>query len=89
MRKPLFIRRVAGHSMEPTLRDGQLVVATGWLKPHTNALVIAWTGGLEVIKRAAIKAGGEVELSGDKHGRYDVVPRDMIMGRVIGVFSWR
>ena len=85
MKAPLFIRRVVGHSMEPTLEERQLVVASGWLRPRSDDLVVAEAGGLEVVKRASFTADGAIALTGDKHGSYGVVPPYSIRGRVIGI----
>ena len=74
---PMFLlRRVAGHSMEPALKEGRIVIGrrmrpqenAGQLRPGT--VVILRHEGLEKIKRlTAVRmsaAGGiEVEVRGD------------------------
>lgn len=84
------LRRVVGDSMLPTLRPGQLVIATRWVRLSPGSIVIAPLGGREVIKRVkSVKAQG-IELIGDNleastdsrvYGLVD--PRS-----VIGVVIW-
>jgi phage repressor protein C with HTH and peptisase S24 domain len=53
-RKTLLIRQVVGISMSPTLRAGQLVLATGRFGyVHEGDVVIIWHNGREKIKRVA------------------------------------
>jgi phage repressor protein C with HTH and peptisase S24 domain len=50
--KPLLLRQIVGSSMLPKLRDGRVLVASGWfgrLRPHD--LVIISHEGREKIKR--------------------------------------
>ncbi len=55
LRKPLIIRRVVGNSMEPTLRQDQLVVASSLRPPQTGQIVVAkLDSGREVVKRLQI-----------------------------------
>lgn len=80
MKSPLFVRRVVGHSMKPTLNDGQVVLASGLVKPKVGDLVIARVEGLEVIKRVASIEAINVRLTGDAlgHGFYALVRKSDI-----------
>lgn len=87
MKKPLLLRRVVGHSMVPTLKPDQLVIASGWLKPRAADLVVAEVEGVNVVKRVNRSTAGQVVLYSDSkdHGRYAAVPPSSILGRVISV----
>ncbi len=65
MRWPLFVRRVEGHSMLPTLEPGKIVVASGLLKVTVGKIVIARHQGGEIVKRVASIQPEVVELTGD------------------------
>lgn len=53
-RKPLFIRQIAGDSMAPTLRTGQIVIATGWFGyVRPGDVIVVNHRGLEKIKRVS------------------------------------
>lgn len=64
--KRLLIRRVVGHSMLPTLKQGQIIVA---LKKSFKKgdIVVAWMAGREVVKRVTYfdDTSGRVLLKGD------------------------
>ena len=67
-RRPLVVRKVVGHSMEPSLRESQIVVASSILEPKLKKIVIAEVEGKEVIKRITEIKGKKVYLSGDNPG---------------------
>lgn len=52
-KKPkLYLRRVVGDSMMPTLRAGQIILVSGRLKRlHTNTVVVLLRGEREMVKR--------------------------------------
>lgn len=84
--RPLFIRRVVGHSMEPTLRADQLIVASGWLPVRNGDVVVARVENMEVIKRLAILPDNQRLLAGDnKANHHDIAwnEKTQIIGRVI------
>ncbi len=89
LRKPLFLRRVRGESMKPTLNPGILVVATSLLPPKSGRIVLAIVDGQEIIKRVGTISKNYVELLGDNmilsHDSRHVglVPRTQIIGRVL------
>lgn len=62
---PLLIRRVAGSSMLPTLKEGQLVIGWRISQPAKKQIVIAKQNGREVIKRIAEIDGDNIYLLGD------------------------
>lgn len=55
----LTVRRVTGHSMQPTFRPGTIVLGLKWLRPRPGSVVVAERDGLEIIKRV-----GEVGKQG-------------------------
>lgn len=61
----LIIRRVVGHSMLPTLRPRQIVIATGLKRPVVGSIVIAKIGNKEIIKRVSAIKNGRYYLVGD------------------------
>lgn len=62
----LIIRRVAGASMAPALRSGQLVVGTARFRElHVADIVIIEHGGLEKIKRIRHIQGDRLFVLGD------------------------
>ena len=65
MKKILIVRRVYGHSMTPTLIPGQLIFATGLLKPKVGDIVIAKQDSREVVKRIELIANNKAKLTGD------------------------
>ncbi len=61
----IYFRRVVGDSMEPTLRDGQIVVVRHSRDSKVGDVVVAFMGGREVVKRLSKKRAGKVFLEGD------------------------
>lgn len=60
----MFIRRVAGQSMSPALKSGQIVI--GWRTlPRVGGIVLAHQAGREVIKRIESVKNNEYYLVGD------------------------
>ncbi len=58
------IRRIAGTSMLPAIRPGQLVAAVR-KKPQVGDVVLATVDGRDVVKRVGQLSGGRVYLLGD------------------------
>ena len=85
--KPLIIRRVVGHSMEPTLHEGQLVMASGLLPVRSGDVVVAKIGDLELIKRLAVLPDNQRILAGDnKTDNHDLAWNDET--HIIGKVFW-
>lgn len=64
----IIFRRVVGHSMEPTLREGQLIFAHLIRNFKPGQVVIAQVGTKEVVKRILKIEKDLVYLAGDKAG---------------------
>ena len=61
----LHIRRVVGHSMEPTLTEGSIVCFINKGTITSNSIVLAKIKDREVVKRVVASGGGTFELRGD------------------------
>lgn len=61
----IFVRRVIGDSMQPTLKNGQVVLAFTTRKFKTGQVVIAFVDGREIIKRITKIEQGQITLLGD------------------------
>lgn len=61
----LFLRRVQGDSMKPTLKNGQIVVSLQSRSFRAGQVVVAHVGQREVIKRITKIENGRVFLEGD------------------------
>lgn len=61
----LIIRRIDGHSMEPTLKSGKITLASSLKKPKPGRIVIAKKDGIEIIKRVKAINAGQMFLVGD------------------------
>lgn len=92
MRPVLFFRRVTGHSMLPTLEHGDLVVATGLIRPSAllpGHVVVIRHQGLEKIKRVVEAENGEIIVQGDNTAdstdsrQYGPLPLSSVRGKVI------
>ncbi len=73
-----MIYRVRGHSMEPTLHEGDYVVTLP-LRAREGDVVVAEKGGLRLVKR--LTDGG---VRGDAPCSRELVP-DRILGKVVMV----
>ena len=72
LRKPLILRRVVGHSMSPTLRPGQIIMASSLLLPSKGRIIIANKNGKEIIKRVKFIEHNTLSLEGDnKHSSHN------------------
>ncbi len=79
---PIVLRRVVGHSMQPTYNEGDIVVGFTHKTPRRGDIVIADVGSkTEVIKRVVDMRFGLIYLDGDNEGhtkKYSVMPDDII-----------
>lgn len=78
------IRRVFGNSMEPTLKNGQIVIATN-KKYKSGDVVVVKQESREVVKRLSINES-KISLYGDNpnSARYENVAK----GDIVGVVIW-
>lgn len=81
----LIVRRVYGHSMEPTYQNGRLVIASGLLNVTEGKIVVARHGSREIIKRVSLIRGDTVKLKGDNSSPHHntVIQASQIRGVVI------
>jgi len=79
-----LLRRVSGHSLEPFIMDGQLVLASQERQPRLNGLAIARWRDREVIKFVTQIRPDRVYLSGGDI-RHDLgwVKRAAVRARVL------
>lgn len=63
-RPKLYVRRVVGDSMSPTLPHGRLVVFVT-MRPKIDNIVMVNHDGREKIKRLALTRAGRIYLLGD------------------------
>lgn len=89
----LYVRRIAGQSMAPTLKQGQIVVGIRSKTYNPSQIVIAKQNDKEVIKRIASKSdegfytliGDNAAFSSDSR-KYGAVKGKDILAKVILVF---
>jgi phage repressor protein C with HTH and peptisase S24 domain len=86
----IFLRRVTGESMLPTLRPGQIVICNEIRKFSVGQIVVAFVKGREVIKRIVEIDGATIYLGVDDsahahNGKYyaRIIDRD-----IMGVVFW-
>lgn len=86
----IYIRRVVGKSMLPSLRPGGIVFGAKFKRPQVGDMVIAQRGNREIIKRVAQAGTQGYYLLGDNPGestdsrKYGWFTRRQIRGVVIG-----
>lgn len=89
MKSPIILRRVVGHSMEPTLEQGKVVFATPLFDFKRGDVVVARIGQREIVKRISEINEGKFTLAGDNpdHSRdsrsFGTVEESQLLGRVI------
>ncbi len=89
MRWPIVIRRVEGHSMEPTLKQGAIIFATPLLSVGKGDVVVAQRDDKDIIKRATKIKDEKYFLEGDNSShsrdsrRFGLVEKSEVLGRVI------
>ena len=86
----IFLRRVVGNSMYPTLKEGQIVWSSPFKTPKVGDVVIAVQKDREVIKRIeSITDDWQVKLLGDNQQsstdsrQLGSIPKRNIQGVVI------
>lgn len=85
----MFLRRVSGRSMVPTLTPGQLVIAHPQSSMKEGDIIIFLHNGLELVKRiAAVTQAGYI-VRGDNSSestdsaQFGIVRESAIKGKVI------
>jgi nickel-type superoxide dismutase maturation protease len=61
----IFLRRVVGDSMKPTLRNGQAILVHNGRNFRRGQVVVAHVGSREVVKRIQRVENGRIFLQGD------------------------
>ena len=85
----LYIRRIVGPSMEPTLKHGSLVIFIKTKNYKFKDIVIAKINNREVVKRITRISSEGIELIGDNNEYsidsrlYGLVEPNKIIGRLI------
>jgi nickel-type superoxide dismutase maturation protease len=85
----IYLRRVVGMSMWPTLRPDQLVIAWRWGVLRPGALVIIRHGGLEKIKRLQQLTATTIFVLGDNPDvstdsrNFGWLPRSAVVAKVV------
>lgn len=87
--KTVFLRRVVGRSMLPTLRHGQVVVCWRSARVRVGDVVIVVHNGVEKIKRAKEVRTHHIFITGDNPGEstdsrhFGWLTHDQVVGCVI------
>lgn len=89
-RKPFFVRRVHGVSMEPYVGPGAVVVARSFfVKLKKYDVVVVRQHGIEKIKRVLHVRNGKIYLVGDNPNKstdsrhFGWIPESWVVGKVI------
>ncbi len=61
----MMLRRVAGDSMLPTLKPGQIVIATRHFKPQVGQIIVVQHRGIQKIKRLTSISDSGFFVEGD------------------------
>lgn len=65
-KRPISLRRVAGASMQPSLKHGQIVVFRHWrMSPRSGDVIMIKHDGLDKIKRLHAIKEGHIYVVGD------------------------
>lgn len=86
----IFVRRVTGDSMTPTLRSGQIVLCHQIRNFKKGQIVVAFVGGREVVKRIGKIEKGTVYLvvDDDKHKHAGEFYAKIPDSKVEGIVFW-
>ncbi|MDZ7786092.1 MAG: S26 family signal peptidase [Candidatus Saccharibacteria bacterium] len=85
-----MLRRVAGNSMHPALRKGNVVLATRWWRTlRAGDVVIFEHKGLEKIKRISMIKAEKLRVTGDNAVQstdsrtFGFIPRSSVVAKVV------
>lgn len=91
-RMPLLLRQVAGSSMEPAYKPGQLVIALCWWRTlRPGDVVIVRHAGREKLKRITCMQADSVWLEGDNSQastdsrQFGALPLSSVVAKVMAV----
>ncbi len=86
----IFLRRIVGDSMLPTLKPGQIVLVSHFKTLRVGSVVVALQNSREVVKRiASITGDWQLQLLGDNQvastdsRQLGTVPKRHVLGVVI------
>ena len=88
----MFLRRVDGRSMEPTLSEGDVIICNKKRQYHVSDIVVAVVDGRQVIKRIYGKTEHKVYLLGDNliestdSRQYGPIANELILGKCSYVY---
>ena len=91
---PFSIHVVKGHSMQPSLNEGDRVVVFRWAylfsRPHARDIIVFDSNDTRYVKRiAAVAEGGELIVEGDNRAdsrKLPPVKKSAVIGRVVGKY---
>tara|TARA_Y100001934_G_scaffold2279_1_gene3572 strand:- start:131 stop:544 length:414 start_codon:yes stop_codon:yes gene_type:complete len=81
-----FFCRVSGRSMEPTMRDGDILMVDKSMEPKTNSVVIAAVNGEMTVKRLT-EVDGNLTLTADNPKYPSVNVEDFDESMIWGVVT--
>jgi nickel-type superoxide dismutase maturation protease len=87
--RPFHLYRVSGDSMLPTYKPGDTLLALRWFRPRAGQVVVAFHGGLPLIKRVATIDATGVTLLGDNPAQsidsrhFGPVPPNQLEAKII------
>lgn len=81
MKLPFSIYRVSGHSMEPTIKDGALILVWQWIRrPKKGEIILFKNKDKYFVKRVSKVEGDRLTLLGDN-------PSDSLDSREMGTIN--
>lgn len=86
----IFLRRVSGDSMNPTLKNNQIILCSNDRNFKVGQVVLAHVKNREVVKRIAKIENGQVFLETDskKHAHNGRYYATVIDTNIVGIVVW-
>ncbi|HMS22308.1 MAG TPA: signal peptidase I [Candidatus Levybacteria bacterium] len=90
----LGIFKITGHSMEPTIKNGDSVLAVGMFSIKKGDVIVFQNDSKYFVKRVAAIIGDKVKVLGDNpedsfdSRNFGEIEKDVIIGKVIKKFKW-